>query len=119
MALAAGLSAALAGAAVLFFFDPATSGFYPQCPLHRLTGLDCPGCGGLRAVHQLLHGHFSAAWRLNPIVFLLPPVGLWLAWREWTLGRADSRWNGTALRPAYGWLAAGALAAFGVWRNLR
>src|SRR5208283_1274662 len=58
-AAAAALAAAVA-AAVLFVFDPATAGFYPVCALHEMTGLQCPGCGGLRAMHQVFHGHLAA-----------------------------------------------------------
>jgi len=54
-------------------FDPATSGVFPSCPLHYLTGWYCPGCGSLRALHQLLHGNLSAAWALNPLTVLLLP----------------------------------------------
>ena len=25
--------------------------YYPQCGFKKATGLDCPGCGGLRSVH--------------------------------------------------------------------
>ena len=33
----------------LRFFNPATpgTGYYPSCPFHTLTGLNCPGCGTL------------------------------------------------------------------------
>jgi hypothetical protein len=54
-------------------FDPATSGLFPPCPLHYLTGWYCPGCGSLRALHQLLHGNLSAAWALNPLTVVLLP----------------------------------------------
>ena len=79
------LAAALAmivAAVVLYVFDPATAGFYPVCALHEMTGLQCPGCGGLRAMHQLSHGHVAAAWRLNPFVVALLPAALWLGVRE-------------------------------------
>src|SRR5580658_3593114 len=78
-AAATGLTVAVA---VLFVFDPSTAGFYPVCSLHELTGWQCPSCGGLRAVHQLSHGHIAAAWRLNPFVVALLPAGLWLVFRE-------------------------------------
>ncbi len=61
-----GLAAAAAGA-IVFFFNPASSGFYPACQFHRLTGLNCPGCGGTRAVYALLHGHFSTALHDNAL----------------------------------------------------
>ena len=65
--LVLGAFALLGLAAVLFFFNPAQSGFYPFCVFHRTTGLLCPGCGSLRALHQLLHQRIctSAVWRQN------------------------------------------------------
>jgi hypothetical protein len=107
-----------AAAVVLFIFDPATAGFYPICPLHEMTGWQCPGCGGLRAMHQLLHGHIGAAWRLNPFVVGLLPVALWLGAREavWIFARRE--WPGLVTRPVFGWLLMGAFLIFGVLRNV-
>lgn len=69
-----GLLALLAGAfAMLYFFNPAASSVFPPCPLRYLTGWYCPGCGSLRALHQLLHGNLRAAWALNPLTVLLLP----------------------------------------------
>jgi hypothetical protein len=60
----------------LFFFDPAKSGFYPPCPFHAITGFYCPGCGSLRAIHQLLYGNPAVAFGLNPLMILsLPFLG--------------------------------------------
>jgi hypothetical protein len=71
-----GTSAALLFVAlviVLFVFDPTDSWFYPPCLFKTIFGAQCPGCGSLRAMHQLLHGNVAAAWALNkPIVFGLP-----------------------------------------------
>lgn len=76
----AGLVAALAAGVMLALFDPATSRFFPPCPVHYFTGWYCPGCGSLRAVHQLLHGNLQAAWAMNPLtVTLLPFLGYGLA----------------------------------------
>jgi len=108
--LVAGLSAGLAVLAALYLFDPATGNYYPACPVHQLTGLQCPGCGGLRAMHQLMHGNFGLAWGLNPLVFFLWPLVLWFVWRK------DAMAN---LRPVHGWVAGVVLVLFGVWRNLR
>src|SRR5215203_1526993 len=60
----------LAGAAYLFVFEPGRTGFFPTCPFRTLTGLTCPGCGTTRALHQILHGHFEAAFMLNPLLLL-------------------------------------------------
>src|SRR6266478_6212704 len=70
-----GVSALLiASAAVLYFFNPAQFGFYPICFFYKTTGLLCPGCGTLRALHQLLHGHFEAAFRFNPLMVSSVPI---------------------------------------------
>jgi len=70
---AAMLAAAVVGLVTLRVFDPATSGVFPPCPVHYLTGWYCPGCGSLRAIHQLLHGNLQAAWAMNPLAVLLLP----------------------------------------------
>ncbi|WP_131724959.1 DUF2752 domain-containing protein, partial [Mycobacteroides abscessus] len=54
---AAVAGAVAAGCAAVWFGDPTTpGGVLPVCPLKALTGLDCPGCGGLRMVYSLMHG---------------------------------------------------------------
>jgi hypothetical protein len=117
-AVAAAALVVTAGAAVLFVFDPSTAGFFPVCTLHEMTGLQCPGCGGLRAVHQLSHGHLAAAWRLNPLVIALLPVSLWLGWREAARAVTGREWPGLVTRPLFAWLLAGALVLFGLLRNV-
>ena len=76
----------IAGAAVLFFFDPARNNFYPACQFHRVTGLYCPGCGATRASYQLLHGNVVAALRDNALFVLSLPVltarGIWFLDRQ-------------------------------------
>src|ERR1700704_6567241 len=71
--LAAVLAAAAAAIVMLRVFDPATSGMFPPCPVHSLTGWYCPGCGSLRAIHQLLHGNLRAAWAMNALTVMLLP----------------------------------------------
>lgn len=67
----------LAALVYLFLFNPASgAAFFPSCPLRLLTGLYCPGCGTLRGLHQLLHGHFIDALGYNPLmVAALPFIG--------------------------------------------
>ena len=109
--------AIVTGAAVIFLFNPAHHTFYPRCLLKALTGLNCPGCGGLRATHQLLHGHVREAVKLNALFVLsLPIVTFFIArggMERWT-GRKWPRLfsTGTAL-----WLGAAIVIAYGVLRN--
>ena len=42
-----------------------------RCPFKMLTGLPCPGCGGTRALVELLHGRFTEALWLNPVSVLV------------------------------------------------
>ncbi len=63
----------LVAVAVLFFFDPSVYHFYPLCLFHRFTGLLCPGCGSLRALHALFSGHFASALRFNGLLVLCLP----------------------------------------------
>jgi hypothetical protein len=63
--LAVSLCAVLIGWAVLASGLPT-----PRCMWHELTGLPCPGCGGTRCLRHLLSGRLSAAFAMNPLVFL-------------------------------------------------
>jgi uncharacterized protein DUF2752 len=116
--LAAALVTASVGAVMLWFFDPASSGVFPACPLRYLTGLYCPGCGSLRAIHQLLHGNLAAAWAMNPLaVVLLPFLSYELA------SEALSVWRGRGLPQmflpaAWIWGLCAVIVLFGVVRNL-
>jgi hypothetical protein len=51
------------------------------CP-SRWVGLRCPGCGMVRALSLLMHGHPRDAWAMNPRVALVAPVlvGMSLQW---------------------------------------
>ena len=67
------LALAVGAGAVLFFFDPARHAFYPSCLFYRTTGLQCPACGCLRALHHLLHGELLQAIRFNALLVLSLP----------------------------------------------
>jgi len=102
---------------MLFFYDPAKHSLYPQCTLKKLTGLDCPGCGGLRATHQLLHGNIRAAFALNPLLFLVAPVIAW--WLAAEAARHRGRnWRGPFDRTAGVLVFVGAVLVFGLLRNV-
>lgn len=44
------------------------------CIFNKQTGWLCPGCGGQRAIHSLLHGNFNEAFLLNPLIYILLPL---------------------------------------------
>lgn len=46
----------------------------PICPVKLVTGLDCPACGGLRLVHDLLRGKFGVATHDNLFLLLISPL---------------------------------------------
>ena len=117
--LLAGVGAVLVAlaAGVLRAFNPATAGFFPPCPFRMLTGFLCPGCGTLRALHELLNGHLAAAFRLNPLTMLLLPYVGYSAVSsasETLFGRALPR---IFIRPAYIWTLLAIMILFWILRN--
>jgi hypothetical protein len=107
----------LAIAVVLFVCDPSRVPIYPVCTFHRLTGLNCPGCGTLRAAHQLLHGHLGEALRFNALFVLSLPL---LAWVGFRLARRSisGRPATPAVRTRWIWWYVAAWIVFGVLRDL-
>jgi len=117
LALAISVAAATGVGALLFLFNPAEHAFYPQCFFHQATGLHCPGCGGLRAVHQLLHGHLLAALHLNVLAVLSLPLFAGLLGREFA-GRRRAIGAHPFVSAGLVWCFVGLLLVFTVLRNL-
>lgn len=107
----------VAGLVVLYLFNPIEHAFYPACQFYKLTHLHCPGCGSLRALHQLTHGHVSAAFRSNPLLIASIPLFAWIAIRKWRRSTNPSA-NETPIRPAIAWAIFSIVMLFGVLRNL-
>jgi hypothetical protein len=101
---------------VVFFFNPSTAGFYPVCQFHRLTGLQCPGCGATRATYAVLHGDLRTALHDNVLLVAslvaVPLRGVWY-WRKKGQSPAvrflPDRWL---------WVLAGIAVVFTIVRNL-
>jgi hypothetical protein len=111
------MAALLGSGAVLFFFNPSTHGFYPVCLFHKLTGLNCPGCGGTRAAYQLLHGHPLLALRDNAL-FVLALVALMVR-GGWFAARKICHQPATlAVPPKALWAFLVIAVTFSVLRNL-
>ncbi|MEU6412399.1 DUF2752 domain-containing protein [Microbispora sp. NPDC046933] len=112
-------AAAVLAAAVTYLavVDPHEPGHYPVCPLYYLTGLYCPGCGALRAVHDLAHADLAGAARMNLLFVFCVPVVITL-WARWAL----RSWQGRSARtniahPAHLWGLLAVAAVFWVVRN--
>jgi hypothetical protein len=117
LALWSALGASLAVLATLFLFDPTRHGFYPQCALHQLTGLYCPGCGALRATHELLHGRILAAFRLNALFVLsAPPAAYYIGRILYAYIKRTPL--PTIIHAGWIWAAAAVVITFGICRNL-
>jgi len=115
---AAIFAGALLGLGFLFLVNPATAGWIPPCPLHALTGFNCPGCGSLRAIHSVLHLQWAQALAYNPLTCLcLPFVGGWWLWHA---GRAATgrSWPIPFIRPVLLWIVVGMVFLFGIVRNI-
>jgi len=103
---------------LVFRCDPGASGLYPPCPFHALTGLFCPGCGSLRALHQLLHGNLGAAFGLNALMVLSVPF---LAYAFVAQGLAAFGWRllPRPFLPAWViWSLLGVIVTYWVLRNV-
>lgn len=101
---------------VVSVVDPGEPGHYPTCPFLAVTGLQCPGCGTLRAVHALAHGDLIAAIDLNVIAVLLLPLLAW-AWWRWLLSSLRGRSRAPALPAPAGYAIAATLTVFWFLRN--
>jgi len=107
-----------AAATFLFFVNPASVAFLPRCPLYMRTGLYCPGCGATRAVHEILHGRWLAALRLNALFTLSLPCLAALGLYRWAAPRCGWRAIAIHWKPHWTWLLLTVILVFGVVRNI-
>lgn len=100
----------------LHFRDPHVS-TWSLCPFNFLTGLPCPGCGGLRAVNLLSNGDVIGAMSSNLMVVVAIPVFA-VAWGLWLWRRANGDQNAQffKLSNSMSFIALGAIIVFGVFR---
>ncbi|MFD9094057.1 DUF2752 domain-containing protein [Streptomyces collinus] len=114
----AGLLAAVAGAfAYVGTVDPNQPGHYPVCPLYRLTGLYCPGCGGLRSAHAFVHGDLVTALHDNA-AGVAAYLGFAVLWTVWVVRAARGRAVRFEPGRAAMWAVGALLLVFTVVRNL-
>jgi len=72
--LCLGVAAVVGFLTLLAVRHPTDYGVIPSCPFHAGTGLLCPGCGSLRASHNLVIGRPFTSLRYNPLVLLVLPL---------------------------------------------
>jgi hypothetical protein len=114
----AGIWVITTGAVVVGYFNPTTTNFFPACPFHELTGLNCPGCGLTRGFHAFFQGDILTALHFN---VLLPVYLLLFLYLFASLGLIVIRGRGLEFRKLssrviYGFLIL--TLAFGIIRNL-
>lgn len=105
----------------LYGHPPSSTGWYPPCVFHELTGLHCPGCGATRAAYSLIHGRFTEALHQNALlVIALPFLSVVISRAVWRWMNAlpeahsdPSRWLAFLYR-----LVAAIVILFGIARNL-
>ncbi len=107
---------------VYYFYsrDPSDKdNFYIECTFKSLTGMDCPGCGGQRSVHHLLHLELTHALRYNALFVLLTPYLLLLLYYEirrifWGTPKPNNFFTSNKML----WIFLISLLVFGIIRNL-
>ena len=100
---------------VYFIFDPSEYIWMPQCVFHRVTGLQCMGCGSQRMVHSLLHGHIREAIQANALIFFSLPFILFLIFVEFNRTRYPNLYKNIHSKG----VIIGATAVLIIWLLLR
>ncbi|MFV0459617.1 MAG: DUF2752 domain-containing protein [Actinomycetales bacterium] len=103
--------------AVLAVRDPHQPFSYGFCPFLGVTGLYCPGCGGLRAINDLAHLRVVDALGSNAFaVALVVLFGIgWLGWLAAAAGRPLGLTR--HITPAVVWGFVAVVMIFSVFRN--
>lgn len=114
-------AAVMAGVVAAFAYvgtvDPNEPGHYPVCPLLRLTGIFCPGCGGLRSAHAFAHGDIAAALGSNAAA-VIGYAAFAVLWALWMVRAAAGRPLRIEPKPVHWWAIGAVLLIFTVVRNL-
>ena len=86
------------------------------CTLFRLTGLYCPGCGGTRMAHALVHFDLPGALAMNVLPFIAAPLlGVLFLRLNTTLSPRLERLTRFVAEP---WFWVALVGGFTVLRNL-
>ncbi|MDD3242918.1 MAG: DUF2752 domain-containing protein [Eubacteriales bacterium] len=118
-AAALGAAALFVGAGALWVLKTYPQAVYSSglsCVWYQLTGYYCAGCGITRGLHELLNGHWYAAFRMNPFMFVVIPAACVLA--VWEISRILRHRPSIPLKPWMVWTFLALMILFTVLRNL-
>ena len=94
------------------------TGFSLHCPIRRILGVYCPGCGVSRVFFHLARFELFEAFSSNCVVFCLLPIALFEAiFHGYRYVRYGSGRFFKAERIGL-WAVVGILIAFGILRNI-
>jgi hypothetical protein len=102
---------------ILYWVNPLQQLAWLRCPVNLLTGLYCPGCGSLRAIHVLLHGDLLAAISNNLLAVIALPVLLGIGIRD-IANNLQGRTTPTRIPPLAAWSVFWIVIGFAIVRNL-
>lgn len=111
--IAGGLLLLLAGYGIFYNI----TGFGIPCMLHKVTGLQCPGCGLSRAIAAVVRLDFAAAFGYN---HLWPLYAAYFLWGGIGMAHAYIRRGEVGYLPGKTWMHAvilTAVVAYGILRN--
>ena len=109
----------LSALGLLAVLDPEQrAAVFPTCPFRALTGLDCPGCGGTRAVYALLQGDLPLALDHNAFAVLVTLPLLAGAWALWLAAGVGWRARPPTLTPRATYWLVSVITVFWIVRNL-
>jgi hypothetical protein len=101
----------------MFLWNPSVHKYYPDCIFKVITGLQCPGCGGLRGTHEIMHLNFTEAFSYNPLVFISTPVIIYVI-IYFALSLFGIKMPKLTLTPVLATLISVIVLLFWIYRNL-
>lgn len=108
----------IGGVSLYNFLDVNLISIVPACQFYKVTGLYCAGCGGTRAVHNLLKGDIVHSIQYNFIPFFSAAFILLLLLQHSLNTLAGTKLHILSFRTWMLWPIAFTVAAFWILRNL-
>ncbi len=91
---------------------------YLFCPIKKVTGLYCPGCGVTRMLLSLLKGQLYQAFRYNPLIFITLPFFI-IYYIDYLYALYKNKKNKLhVLEPNIWYVLIGIFLIYGILRNI-